>query len=364
MTRLLSLGTLLLCGAALLTACGDDDYATDDASYGEPTDQFVGGAVHGSNAGGGAQFASYAQDPGDGDVILDRTLGQPAVRVVNLPSGFRADGFQATDQRGMIADQHLAVANASGMVFGYAPYAHSTDASPAALRRAALLSAGTFLQRIGAALARTEPAVPVTTQGMPPGAKSYSLDYTLQDGRKGGMIFTCMPAVAGPQLVHVMLGAYPAKDEPAYMARLPKLMQCLQPIPGIDALRKRMSDQALAAQDRAFQSNLRSRERAFQAGQAAHRDLVAGFDRANESWLNDFRSSGGYSSGGGAGHDAFIDAMTETERHYDPNVGFEQRLDAGYDRTFTDGQGNWIQTDDAFFDPASQRGDWYESDPY
>ncbi len=132
-------------------------------------------------------------------------------------------------------------------------------------------------------------------------------------------------------------------------------------------MQRRGIQQGMASIQSGHQQRMSDLNSHFQSSQRNFDARQAGNDRANAAWMDNFRNSGstggGYNGGSDRGHNSFIDAVTETERYHDPNTGFDQRLEGGYDRTFTNGVGEFRQTNDPSVDPSAWQGDWTEQRP-
>ena len=99
----------------------------------------------------------------------------------------------------------------------------------------------------------------------------------------------------------------------------------------------------------------------------AHQQMMKGRYEAaysqNEQWLQNFRNQNSSGDNAYSGHDKFIDSINETTSFNDPSTGFRTSQDGQYDRWATDGQGNYIGSDDPSFDPNAIEGNWREAQP-
>jgi len=82
--------------------------------------------------------------------------------------------------------------------------------------------------------------------------------------------------------------------------------------------------------------------------------------KQNDKWLQNFRSSGNNTSGNVdySGHYKTIDSINETTSFFDESTGSRVTQDGQYDYWATDGQGNYVGSDDPNFDPNALEGNW------
>lgn len=107
------------------------------------------------------------------------------------------------------------------------------------------------------------------------------------------------------------------------------------------------------------QQRMASNNAAFRAQQDAHRQTQAAYQASNDAWYDRNLGSGSnYNSTA-----AFNDAMTEHTSFDDPHTGFQVKQEGFHDYWYTDGQGEYYGTDDAFFDPSSLQGNWQSIQP-
>ncbi|MDJ0786158.1 MAG: hypothetical protein QNK05_05080 [Myxococcota bacterium] len=228
--------------------------------------------------------------------------------------------------------------------------------------------------------------VPTVQQAMQ-AQNAQPLEAPLQASRGGqpyaGRVYVVnMPFPADPSsgvFVPGLIVAPPDRLEAAIQANLQMALsarpnpQFEQAYAAIDRrVRQQMQrdhQQRMARNQAAFDAHQR-RMAGNQAAFDAHQQRMAGnqaaFDAQNRQWLENFRGSGGSGASPGGGYttnDQFNDYIRDTDTFYDPDSGQNVQLDGYYDRTFTDGLGNFYRTDDPSFDPNSMQGNWNEVQP-
>ena len=206
-----------------------------------------------------------------------------------------------------------------------------------------------FPQQAGQARAM-EAELRASRAGAPYAGRVYVIDMR---NEYGGGVFVYQVVVSPPQLVERTVQAnlqmaYSNQADPHFEARMAQI------------------DRRVLAQ---MQVDHQRRMAATQAQFDAHQRRMAtqrqAFDAQNQAWLESFRGAPS-GSGGGSGYthnDQFVDVIRDEESYWDPDSGQRVGLEAGYDRTFTNGLGDFHQTNDAFFDPASMPGDWQPVEP-
>lgn len=99
------------------------------------------------------------------------------------------------------------------------------------------------------------------------------------------------------------------------------------------------------------QNNMAQRQASFNAHQQRMTDMSAARDASHASFMNNNFGSGssssGYSSGG---QQSFLNMINEEETVYNPN-GNTYQIEAGAKETWMDNNGNYINSNDLFFDP-------------
>lgn len=92
-------------------------------------------------------------------------------------------------------------------------------------------------------------------------------------------------------------------------------------------------------------ARMRSNQAAFDAQQAAHRDMVNG---VNDAQMGIYRTqSGAFDRGQGA----WVDMMREEQNAVDPYTGEQFKIESGSQRYWMDQYGNYYGTDDVLNDP-------------
>lgn len=108
----------------------------------------------------------------------------------------------------------------------------------------------------------------------------------------------------------------------------------------------RKEQQAYIQRQRLFNERMRQAWDTFNAWNKAH---VETWSDINESSMASWRRQTGMQE---AGHASAVDGILERERIVDPQSGQQLEVDAGYKFYYTNGQGEYIGTNDAFFNPA------------
>ena len=160
---------------------------------------------------------------------------------------------------------------------------------------------------------------------------------------------------------------------PAHLAEALRLnlqvAHTVQVTPEYQAAWAEVDRRVLARMSAEHQQRMANNQAQFNAHQARMADQRATFDAANQAW-RDQHFNTGWNTGSTTGsepytqNEKFLDSVIrEQDAFDDPDSGERIRLDGHYDRTFTDGLGNYIRTDDPSFDPHSVQGSWQEVQP-
>jgi len=108
----------------------------------------------------------------------------------------------------------------------------------------------------------------------------------------------------------------------------------------------RNEQQAYIQRERLFNERMRQAWATFNAWNKAH---VETWSDINESSMASWRRQNDLQE---AGQASTVDGILERERIVDPQSGRQLEVDAGYKYYYTNGQGDYIGTNDAFFNPA------------
>lgn len=133
--------------------------------------------------------------------------------------------------------------------------------------------------------------------------------------------------------------------------------QWAQLVKQIDAQKAREIDSRSRSSYAAHQQRMANNQAAFDATQRAHRETQQAYDHANQSWMNNQRMSD-------QGQQNYVNSIHGTEVYTDPNNGDQYNLDNPYKYNWTNGNGEVISTDDAFYNPERYNsGTYYQLDP-
>lgn len=162
----------------------------------------------------------------------------------------------------------------------------------------------------------------------------------------------------------VLLMSAPGKIE-SLIRTSDAISERFQANPQYDGARSRVIDQATARMSEAHQRRMAQNQAQFNAHQEMMKGRYEASYAQNDQWLKNFRSGGGSGSGSQeySGHEKFIDSLRETTSFDDPNSASRTSQDGQFERWATDGQGNYIGSDDPNFDPGALEGNWQEAQP-
>ena len=124
--------------------------------------------------------------------------------------------------------------------------------------------------------------------------------------------------------------------------------------------------QRMAGSRAAHQQRMADQQASFNAHQQRMGEMSQINDANNARWMENFRNSGSYNASGNTGyssHDAYIDQIHEQSTFNDPYSGQDVQLEGQYDYNYTNGLGDYYQTNDPSFDPHSLQGDWQQTEP-
>ncbi|MCA1762881.1 MAG: hypothetical protein ABR574_13615 [Cryomorphaceae bacterium] len=125
----------------------------------------------------------------------------------------------------------------------------------------------------------------------------------------------------------------------------------------IDRQKAREIDNMAANSAAQHQNRMRQNQDAFDATQRAHSDLQNTYDQGNQAWMNNQRTID-------AGHQNSVNSIHGYENYTDPNTGDNYTLDNPNKYNWTNGNGEVISTDDAFYNPERYNsGSYYQLDP-
>ena len=307
----------------------------------------------------GCSAAQYEQNTA---TIMDRGFGIPAQIYTVIPEGYQISGYKTSDpSRGLSGDSFIRIAGPDGRrrIIG-APILMANGDINLLLRYAS--------QSIQTALQRAQESGNLTSEWRQapasiPGTSSLQAEFATPDGRVGLINFVYQASADSASGFPIITFSR-LQDINQFIQELNAINQGVQNNPQWSVRQQQAAQNGIRQLNNNHQYRMKSQQALFDAGQRAHADQVAGYDRANAQWRENFNSgwstqSPGSSDGGQAG---FIDMITETERYQDPSTGYERRLDAGYNHTYTNGQGDYYQTDGHFFEPGSMQGDWGEAE--
>lgn len=294
--------------------------------------------------------------------IMDRGLGVPAQIYTVIPDGYQISGYKTTDpSKGITGDGFVLIAGPDGKrrIFGASVMMANGDIN--LLLRYVTQSIQTALQRAGESgnLTSGWKQAPSLIASM----NNLQAEFATPDGRVGQInLFYLMDGGSGTAFPMITF-SHP-QDINQFIRELQAIDNGVQNNPQWSVRQQQAAQNGIRQLNSNHQSRMASMQSQFDAGQRAHAARQAGYDRANAQWRENFNSDWSTQSpdSSGGGQAAFIDMITETERYQDPSTGYERRLDAGYDHTYTNGQGNYYQTNDHFFEPGSMQGDWGEAE--
>jgi hypothetical protein len=147
-------------------------------------------------------------------------------------------------------------------------------------------------------------------------------------------------------------------DENDFFTDLGKINDGYQANPQWAVARNNASRQGLAVSRAQHQNNMASLKASFDASQKTHRSSVDSFDQANAAWSDNFNKSRPSATSSDSSYARLISTINETENYSDPSSSIDRTLNAGYKHTYTNGQGEYYQTNDNFFNPMSLGGSW------
>lgn len=125
----------------------------------------------------------------------------------------------------------------------------------------------------------------------------------------------------------------------------------------IDRQKAREIDNMAANSAAQHQNRMRQNQAAFDATQKAHRDLQNTYDQGNRAWMNNQRTND-------VGHENTVNSIHGYENYTDPNTGDSYTLDNPNKYNWTNGNGEVISTDDAFYNPERYNsGSYYQLTP-
>lgn len=135
--------------------------------------------------------------------------------------------------------------------------------------------------------------------------------------------------------------------------------------PNYDRARSQLIDSVTARQYSEHKRRMANNQAQFNA----HQQMMQGrYDSAyaqNKQWQQNFNNSGAANSSnnGYSNHDKFIDSIHETTSFIDPNSGSRTSQDGQYNHWATDGQGNYVGSNNPNFNPNALPGHWQEAKP-
>ncbi len=362
-----------------LTACFDgnaeqygDEYYGDEYYGYESYEDFEGsdGAYDAPQASNDMPNQYEARQAGGGgnNQIMDLGLGVVARTYTNLPSGWSVRGQMMTNPAlGFGGDAHIEISGPNGARFiETAPVIFQGGQQGAYAGAERSIQQG--LQRASVSGSR---AGAWNITGQANGMQVAQAPFKSNDGREGIMQVGYQIRPNGEGMANPMVFFCQPAEGQAFMAAMKQVNAGRQNSPQWSARQQQAAQGGIATMNRAHQGRMAEAQRSFDANQRNYKAGVASNDAAHAKWMSDFRSSGSSSyssySGGGGGsdraHQRELDAISGTERYHDPNIGYDQRLEAGYDRTFTNGQGEFRQSNNAFDEPSAWQGDWTEIRP-
>ncbi|MCP5065281.1 MAG: hypothetical protein GY946_01835 [bacterium] len=316
--------------------------------------------------------------------VVDRGLNMP-MAVVTFPAGWRFFHDVATNMNTAAYDRFLIdIQSPDGMLIrglGSAQYIHSGGSNFNSLvERMAMAGAqgieglryGEFVpnQRVMAqprfqrAMQRAQSmgskqqalhlSFTGTAQGRPVEGR-LQVDHTLflERGQHFGGVVNVVLLISAPGQIETLVKLSDAID------------QGIQSNPAYDQARSRVIDAVTARNTVAHKKRMAQNQAQFESHQAMMKGRYQSAYAQNDRWLQNFRNSGGSSGSGSgySGHDKFIDMIGETTSFNDPNTGTQMRQDGQFDRWATDGQGNYVGSDNPSFDPNAMGGNWQEARP-
>ncbi|MEM7411619.1 MAG: hypothetical protein AAF430_15420 [Myxococcota bacterium] len=368
-TRWRSVGVACLAVVAWL-GCGDDTPEVTDFSD-------VSAPVAPDTQARGAGSATEL-------ILYDHGLQMPRARM-QLPPGWRAQQDIATDPNtGGVARFHLDVIGPQGELWRSSAPGSYTNFTGTAFeplwRQTVMTSLQGALESVSLGALRPSPALaqlPSVQKAMrEQNAQALETDLTAMRGptRYAGRVFVIHSMLpenpqAGVLAASVVVSPPPLLEQA--VATSLRISASQQMNPAFEAAAQRLQQQAMAnswAQHQQRMANNQARFNAHQQrmanNQAQFDNYMAGVraqsnanDAQHQAWMNqNLRQD--YSA-----HDQFVDHIRDTDTFHDPDTGGQVQLDAHYDRTFTDGLGNFYQSSDPSFDPSSLDGDWAEVQP-
>ena len=136
-----------------------------------------------------------------------------------------------------------------------------------------------------------------------------------------------------------------------------KTQQWTQLVKQVDAQKAREIDNQTRNSYNAHQRRMASNQAAFNATQNAYRETQQAYDNANQSWMNNQRLQD-------QGQENYVNSIYGTETYTDPNNGDQYMLDNPNQYNWTNGNGEVISTDDAFYNPERYNtGTYYQLQP-
>lgn len=369
-----------------LVACGR---AEEEGPYFEGEDAYQQEYVGQQGYGQGQIDSGNLPAPGPANAgqrvtVVDRGLNV-AMAMVTVPAGWRLFHDIATNMNTAAYDRYLLdIQSPDGMLIrglGSAQYTHSVGSNfdslveqmaMAGVQGIEGLRYGEFVpnQRVmaqsrfqgarqkalsmGSQLQAVHLSFTGTVQGRPVEGR-LQVDHTLfvERGQHFGGVVNVVLLISAPSQIETLVRVSDAID------------QGIQSNPAYDQARSRVVDAVTARNTVEHKKRMAQNQAQFESHQTMMQGRYQAAYAQNDRWLQTFRNSGGSSgSGSGAsGHDKFIDMIGETTSFNDPNTGTQVRQDGQFDRWATDGQGNFVGSDNPSFDPNAMEGNWQEARP-
>lgn len=133
--------------------------------------------------------------------------------------------------------------------------------------------------------------------------------------------------------------------------------------PHYDSARSKVIDAVTARQTAEHRQRMAAQQAQFNNHQQMMQDRYQSAYQQNQQWLENFRNDGASTQSGYSQHQRFIDTINEATSFDDAGAGGRVTRAGNYDRWATDGQGNYIGSDNANFNPDALGGDWHEATP-
>lgn len=172
----------------------------------------------------------------------------------------------------------------------------------------------------------------------------------------GDVLFSSSDRLTATKRVYFMTGdTY--EENPQYVQIQNQVQQRLS------AQQQQMAAARSQQSYQAHQQRMAMRQQAFNAHQNRMQQNSQMMDQNHQQWMSNFRSTGNTTTNGYSSHNAYVDAIHERQSFNDPYSGQEVHKDGYHQYNYTNGLGDYYQTNDPSFNASSLQGNWQEISP-